>query len=64
MSLIISEKRKCCREEWMNSKRNGYILQRMDTCQEATKKVKESCLVIREGAAEGGANDWGEVVTR
>ena len=26
--------------------------------------VAESCLVIREGAAEGGANDWGEVVTR
>ena len=22
------------------------------------------CLVMREGAVEGGANDWGEVVTR
>ena len=28
------------------------------------QKRKESCLVRWEGAAEGGADDWGEVVTR
>jgi hypothetical protein len=28
------------------------------------KNTEWSCLVIREGAAEGGAGDWGEVVTR
>ena len=25
---------------------------------------KQSCIVIREGAAEGRSDDWGEVVTR
>ena len=25
---------------------------------------RELCLVMWEGAAEGGADDWGEVVTR
>ena len=28
-----------------------------------TRSIK-SCLVRWEGAAEGGADDWGEVVTR
>ena len=28
------------------------------------KDTMLSCIVIREGAAEGGADDWGEVVTR
>ena len=28
------------------------------------ENVSQSCLVRWEGAAEGGADDWGEVVTR
>ena len=28
------------------------------------RKKKMSCIVIREGAAEGRTDNWGEVVTR
>ena len=44
--------------------RSVVIFAKRDMLTGRKKPVRMSCLVRWEGAAEGGADNWGEVVTR